>query len=253
MAQNILDIIEQTLVNLAQKYKSFTEQEDLKHSDIKDYDTELNDIMERYKTLKSLQSVISVEDLQILYNEYNTIFQDFKSKYESGYFIGKDGLNGTFENLTQEQKDSLKGEKGDKGEDGLNGTFENLTQEQKDSLKGEKGDKGEDGSNGTFEDLTQEQKDSLKGEKGDKGEDGLNGTFEDLTQEQKNILFEEFKVSINLSSILTRLQTLENSSSTPAIMEKTLTYKQSEEGYNILTNFVPNEGETGFFVINLSA
>jgi hypothetical protein len=186
--ENVLEIVEQTLINLARKYQTFTEQEDLKYVDIKDYDTELNDIMERYKTLKSLQSVISVEDLQILYNEYNTIFQDFKSKYESGYFIGKDGLNGTFEDLTQEQKDSLKGEKGDKGEDGLNGTFEDLTQEQKDSLKGEKGDKGEDGLNGTFEDLTQEQKDSLKGEKGDKGEDGLNGTFEDLTQEQKDSL-----------------------------------------------------------------
>ncbi|MGE4444933.1 MAG: hypothetical protein AB7E37_08200, partial [Candidatus Altimarinota bacterium] len=105
----------------------------------------------------------------------------------------------------------------------------------------------------SFEALTQEQKALLKGEKGDKGEDGLNGTFEDLTQEQKNILFDEFKVLINLPDILSRLEALENVSSTPAIMEKTLTYKQSEEGYNILTNFVPNEGETGFFVINLSA
>ncbi|AXX94461.1 hypothetical protein [Arcobacter ellisii] len=154
MAQNILEVIEDNLLKLAVKYQTFLEK-DLKYEDIKDYDSELNDIMERYKTLKSIQSTISSQDLSILYNEYNTIFQDFKSKYESGYFTPKDG---TFEDLTQEQKDSLKGQNGlNSYEIAKNNGFEGSESEWLLSLKG---------ANGTFEDLTQEQKNSLKGQNG---------------------------------------------------------------------------------------
>ena len=42
---------------------------------------------------------------------------------------------------------NIKGEKGDKGADGTM-TFEDLTAEQKASLKGDKGDKGDPGTNG---------------------------------------------------------------------------------------------------------
>jgi len=55
-------------------------------------------------------------------------------------------------------------------------TWSDLTQEQKDSLKGEKGDDGDKGDQGdplTWEDLTDEQKAALKGDKGDPGEDGM--------------------------------------------------------------------------------
>lgn len=93
MAENILEIIEDNLLQLAKKYQTFLKNENLKYEDIKDYDSELNDIMERYKTLKSIQSTVSSQDLSVLYDEYNTIFQDFKSKYESGYFMPKDGLS----------------------------------------------------------------------------------------------------------------------------------------------------------------
>jgi hypothetical protein len=57
----------------------------------------------------------------------------------------------------------LKGEKGEKGTDGTM-TFEDLTDEQKATLKGEKGDPF------TYEDFTPEQLSALKGEKGDKGD-----------------------------------------------------------------------------------
>ena len=62
--------------------------------------------------------------------------------------------------------------KGDKG-DAL--TWDDLTPEQKASLKGEKGDKGDKGDALTWDDLTEEQKASLKGEKGDKGDKGDKG------------------------------------------------------------------------------
>lgn len=107
---------------------------------------------------------------------------------------GRDGADGTvtFENLTEEQRLSLKGEKGDKGDKGDRGekgdtgergpkgadgtmTFSDLTDEQKQSLKGDKGDTGEKGAPFTYEDFTVEQLAALKGEKGDKGDTGPQG------------------------------------------------------------------------------
>lgn len=71
---------------------------------------------------------------------------------------GEKGVDGTvsFDELTEAQRLSLKGDKGDKGE------------------KGEKGEQGPKGVDGTvsFDELTDEQRASLKGEKGDKGETG---------------------------------------------------------------------------------
>lgn len=58
-------------------------------------------------------------------------------------------------------------------------TWDDLTDEQKAALKGEKGDDGDKGDQGdplTWDDLTEEQKASLKGDKGDPGQDGLTET-----------------------------------------------------------------------------
>lgn len=140
---------------------------------------------------------------------------------------GIQGMQGnpfTYEDFTQEQLDSLKGEPGytpvkgvdyfdgkdgQPGKDGKDGimTFEELTDAQKESLRGERGEKGdkgdpftygdftpaqlealkgEPGKDGTmsFEDLTAEQKESLRGEKGERGEKGDAFTYEDFTNEQ---------------------------------------------------------------------
>ena len=59
-----------------------------------------------------------------------------------------------FEDLTESQKQQLKGEKGDPLR------FEDLTESQKQQLKGEKGDPLR------FEDLTESQKQQLKGDQG---------------------------------------------------------------------------------------
>lgn len=63
--------------------------------------------------------------------------------------------------------------KGDKGADGTV-SFDELTEEQRASLKGEDGKDGKDGTV-KFDALTDAQKASLKGEKGDKGDKGDRG------------------------------------------------------------------------------
>lgn len=81
--------------------------------------------------------------------------------------MGPSGVDGTvaFDELTDAQRASLKGDKGDKG-DAF--TYEDFTEEQ---LAGLVGPQGPDG-NVAFDELTDAQKASLKGEKGDKGDKG---------------------------------------------------------------------------------
>lgn len=62
--------------------------------------------------------------------------------------------------------------KGNKGEDGTV-SFEDLTEEQKLSLKGEKGDKGDKGDKGEGLDYTTMTPEEIAGLKGDKGDTGI--------------------------------------------------------------------------------
>lgn len=71
----------------------------------------------------------------------------------------KEELGKSFDNLTEEQKASLKGEQGPIGPEGP---------------QGPQGEKGADGTM-TFEELTEEQKASLKGEQGETGATGAEG------------------------------------------------------------------------------
>ena len=134
---------------------------------------------------------------------------------------GDKGADGTmsFTDLTEDQKESLrgpqgeqgpKGDKGDtgaqgpKGDKGADGTmsFTDLTEEQKESLRGPqgeqgpkgetgeqgpKGDKGETGPQGPKGDKGDTGAQGPKGDKGDKGADGTM-TFADLTEDQKESL-----------------------------------------------------------------
>ena len=107
----------------------------------------------------------------------------------------KDELKGkpfTYADFTAEQLEMLKGEPGKDGQDGKDGadgkdgtvSFDELTDAQKLSLKGDKGDKGDPF---VYSDFTEDQLAALKGEKGDKGADGTM-VFEDLTEEQRESL-----------------------------------------------------------------
>jgi len=111
-------------------------------------------------------------------NTINTTFSDLEA------FKGDQGIHGLKGDKGDQGIQGLKGDKGDQGVQGLKGdkgqdgtmTFENLTPEQKEFLK------GQDGKDLTFDDLTPEQKESLK------GQNGKDLTFDDLTSEQKESL-----------------------------------------------------------------
>ena len=113
---------------------------------------------------------------------------------------GEKGDSLTFEDLTAEQVELLRGPRGFQGERGIQG------EPGVAGDKGEKGDQGEQGPAGEagpagpqgekgegfkFEDLTDEQKEELRGPEGRRGPQGLKGddlVFEDLTDEQKEEL-----------------------------------------------------------------
>ena len=104
---------------------------------------------------------------------------------------GPKGADGTmtFEELTEEQRESLRGPQGETGPQGPQG-------EQ--GIQGPPGPKGADGTM-TFEELTEEQRESLRGPQGPQGEQGPEGpqgpkgadgtmSFEELTEEQREYL-----------------------------------------------------------------
>jgi hypothetical protein len=102
------------------------------------------------------------------------------------YFDGKDGVDGTvaFEELTEEQRLSLKGDKGEQGETGAAFTYDMFTPEQLEALRGPK---GADGTM-TFSDLTDEQRESLRGPQGIQGPQGEPFSYSMFTEEQLEAL-----------------------------------------------------------------
>jgi hypothetical protein len=102
------------------------------------------------------------------------------------YFDGKDGVDGTvsFDELTEEQRASLKGDKGDTGETGAAFTYDMFTPEQLEALRGPK---GADGTM-TFSDLTDEQREQLRGPQGIQGPQGDPFSYSMFTEEQLEAL-----------------------------------------------------------------
>ena len=92
----------------------------------------------------------------------------------------------TFEDLTNEQLESLRGPRGFKGEKGDKMTFADLTEEEiaslrgRDGEKGEKGEKGERGDKGMRGDAGLPGEKGEKGDKGDKGDRGEKGEKGDM-------------------------------------------------------------------------
>jgi hypothetical protein len=206
MSQSILDIVEESLLNIANRYKELSANPAILETDLKGFDEQLNDIMDRYNKLKGLQSTYTVEELQIKLNEFQTLYDDLVLKINNGFFRGVDGKDFIYDMFTTEQLALLKGANGLsayeialnngfegseiewlnilKGADGKSLTYDDLTPEQKEELK------GADGKNLTYDDLTLEQKEELK------GADGKSLTYDDLTLEQK----EELKGANGLSA-----------------------------------------------------
>ena len=105
---------------------------------------------------------------------------------------GNKGQDGTFESLTPEQKEELRGHQGPQGQQGPRG------EQGQAGVQGPAGQQGDKGQDGTFESLTPEQKEELRGYQGQQGTHGIAGPqgeigqkgqdgtvkFEDLTPEQ---------------------------------------------------------------------
>ncbi len=85
-----------------------------------------------------------------------------------------------YEDLTEDQKEELKGQDGTM-------SFEELTEEQRETLKGDKGDPLK------YEDLSEEQKEELRGPKGEPF------TYEDFTDEQIKALKGEQGASVTIT------------------------------------------------------
>lgn len=126
---------------------------------------------EQWERLKNSVREFSQATAEELSEEVNEIVTDLEYKRDHGFFKGEKGDKGekgadgkmTFEDLTPEQKASLKGDPF---------RYEDFTPSQLESLKvkGDKGDKGEDGYTPI------KGIDYFDGEKGDKGDQGDKGT-----------------------------------------------------------------------------
>jgi hypothetical protein len=94
MSLSILEIVESSLLNIANRYAVLTADPMVEFNILKDFDEQLNDIMERYNKLKGLQSTYTAEELQIKLIEFNLIVQDIQGKIQSGFFTGSAGADG---------------------------------------------------------------------------------------------------------------------------------------------------------------
>lgn len=120
---------------------------------------------------------------------------------------GPKGADGsvTFADLTDEQKESLRGPQGERGLQGEQGPQGEKGEQGPQGERGEQGPQGEQGPKGadgtmTFEELTDEQKESLRGPQ---GEPGAAFTYEDMTAAQKADLTQGF---ITCSNNIVRIE-----------------------------------------------
>ena len=92
----------------------------------------------------------------------------------------------SFEQLTDEQKETLRGPRGFKGEKGDKVTLADFTEEEIAALRGRDGEKGEKGDKGDKED---------RGEKGEKGDMGRRGQKGDRgMQGNSGVMFDDWDI-----------------------------------------------------------
>lgn len=188
----ISNILLESLKTQAEKYKELISS-NLSHAERKDFDSELKQLHELLAQMTNSQTVLTFNEIESLKNQFEIKLNEFEN------ILNNIDVSNITLNLTPEQIESLKG---DKGQDGQSFTFDMFTPEQLESLKGEKGDKGEDGQSFTFDMFTPEQLQSLKGDKGDKGDKGEDGliTVDSMTEQQKQEIANLVNVSSALSS-----------------------------------------------------
>ena len=148
----------------------------------------------------SAENEVIDDRLETIYSKYNTMYNviyqtneemislmaDLENKRDTGYFTGPQGPKGEkgadggviyFEELTDEQKEMIRGPEGPKGDPFR---YADFTQAQLEALRGPKGADGVM----TFADLTPEQKESLRGPQGIQGPQGKTGATGTVTPTQ---------------------------------------------------------------------
>lgn len=115
MANTILDDIESAISNLASKYKTLTEKSDISYEDMKKYEGELENLISRYNQINGIKSFTTSAQIEENLAQMLIAYEELVDKVASVDTSGGGSTVLTFEDLTQEQKDSLKGEKGDPG------------------------------------------------------------------------------------------------------------------------------------------
>lgn len=130
--------------------------------------------MEKIKRVKASQlpDATNIDGFKAFGIKVNTDGTIDNVKVPMDLLKGNKGDDGTvaFEELTEEQRLSLKGEKGDKGDKGDKGEgldYNTMTPEEIENIKGVKGDKGDKGDTG------EQGIQGIQGVKGDKGDPGV--------------------------------------------------------------------------------
>lgn len=215
VAEEISNILFDSLKIQAERYKTIMDSESLTHEQRKEFDIEIKQMYQLLSEMTQTSTVYTLAEIKALKIQYEAKILELQKtldnlnvtvvKGENGKdgVDGKDGVNGldgkslTYDDLTLEQKQELKGADGQNGKDGLNGkdgkslTYDVLTPEQKEELKGADGQNGLDG------------KDGLDGKN---GLDGKSLVYADLTDTQK----QQIAKLLILQPVLTRLDALES-------------------------------------------
>ena len=185
----------------AEQYIKFISDDSMTYDVRKDFENQLSDLNKVLLEITDSLAVYTIDELVSLKDEYNNnllVLQSLISDLELST------LKIEFNSLTPQQKEFLRGEKGEKGEIGLQGPRGEKGEKGEIGLQGLQGEKGETGLQGVQ---------GLQGEKGEKGETGLQGlqgekgdngislTYESLTTEQKQDLASFFSTVASGSSV----------------------------------------------------
>lgn len=164
---SILENLLNGLKAQSEAYLNLIKDSSFTHDQRKDFDRELSDINRVLGELTQKTVNLTVSEMENLKNQFNDKLIELNQVVKN---LELNTLKIEFDNLTPEQKEFLKGAKGDIGlssyQIALSNGFIGSETDFILSLKGAKGDKGDKGEIG----LT-----GLKGDKGDKGETGATG------------------------------------------------------------------------------
>lgn len=228
-------IVQNLLLGLkkqSEAYLDLISNNEYTHDQRKDFEKELSDINKVLNELSGKTINYTVAELEALKNQFNDSLTQLNSIISN---LEINTLKIEFDNLTPEQKAFLKGQKGDKGEKGENSyelavrygfagnEIEYLNslkgKDGKDGVNGVNGINGADGQNGLsayelavyngFSGTLNEWLESLKGVDGQDGDTSF-FDFDTLETIQKEKILSYVYQMLDMTSILSRLEDLEN-------------------------------------------